>query len=199
MFFASSRAAGVGLIDVWVASRLDTTSPFGTPVNVTGLNSTAADFTPGFALYHDEMFFTSQRPGGPGVNDLFTARYTGIVGTGLATPGSDRNLRFSDPTSPGLIYLAASSLGSTPGIPIDSRNLPLNPDLLLRLTIGGLPPILTGYVGALDRDGIAAGKISFAGFAQFVGLRFFTAFVALAPAAPSGIKTISEAHEVRVQ
>jgi hypothetical protein len=64
---------------------------------------------------------------------------------------------------------------------------------------GGLPPILTGYAGALDRDGIASGKISFAGFPEFRGLRFFSGFVVLDPAAPSGIRTISNAHEVLVQ
>ena len=95
--------------------------------------------------------------------------------------------------------MAASSRGSTPGIPIDSRNLPLNFDLIFQLTIGGLPPIMTGYVGVLDQDGIGSGRISFASFPQFVGLRFFTAFVVLDPAAPSAIKTISNAHEVLVQ
>jgi hypothetical protein len=77
--------------------------------------------------------------------------------------------------------------------------LPLNFDLLFQLTIGGLPPILTGYVGVLDQDGIAGGATSFAGFPQFLGLRFFTGFVGLDPAGPFGIGTISNAHEVLVQ
>jgi hypothetical protein len=58
---------------------------------------------------------------------------------------------------------------------------------------------MTGYVGVLDPNGIGSGSISFANFPQFVGLRFFTGFVVIAPTAPSGIKTISNAHEVLVQ
>jgi hypothetical protein len=84
-----------------------------------------------------------------------------------------------------------------PGSRSHTRVLPLNPDVLLRLSIGGLPPILTGYV-VLDQNGIASGRIAFAGFPQFVGLKFFTAFVALDPRATSGIKTISNAHETLV-
>jgi len=78
-------------------------------------------------------------------------------------------LLFSDPASASLLYSAASSLGSTPGIQLGARNLPLNPDPLMNITIGGLPPLLTGYAGLLDA------------------------------AAPFGFKTISNAHETLVQ
>jgi hypothetical protein len=201
IIFASNRVGGTTTSpsDLLMASRLDTSSPFGSPVLVTALNTTFTDFTPGFAWFHDEIFFATQRPGGPGSNDLFTARFTGLLGVGIAGPGSTQSLRFSDPSSPARVYVAASSLGSSPGIPIDTRVLPLNFDLLLQLSIGGIAPILTGYVGALDQDGISAGQFSFAGFPQLVGLRFFNAFVVLDPAATSGIRTISNAHEVRVQ
>jgi hypothetical protein len=182
-----------------MASRLDLASPFGNIVSVSGLNTTSFDPSVGFSWFYDEVFFWTQRPGGPGGNDLWTARFTGLLGNGIAGAGSTQQLRFSDPSSPGLVYLAASSLGSSPGIPIDTRVLPLNPDVLLRLTIGGLPPILTGFVGALDRDGVAAGQVNFAGFPQFNGLQFSTAFVVLDPPSPSGIKTISNPHVLKVQ
>jgi hypothetical protein len=197
--FYSNRAGGVGADDLWVATRLDPTQPFGTPVNVTAINSSAAEASPSWGLFSDEFFFVSARPGGPGPYDVYSSRFTGVLGSGLAGPGSTQNLRFSDPSSSGRIYLAASALGSTPGIPIDSRVIPLNNDLLLRLSIGGLPPILTGYVGALDQNGLGSGKIDFSGFPQFVGLRFSTAVLVLDPAAPSGIKTISNAHETQVR
>jgi hypothetical protein len=197
--FYSDRPGGLGADDLWVATRLDPASPFGTPVNLTALSSSSAEASPSWSLFADEFFFVSSRPGGPGSYDVYSSRFTGVLGSGLAGIASTQNLRFSDPPSSGRVYLAASSLGSSPGIPIDTRVLPLNGDLLLRLTIGGLPPILTGYVGALDQDGIGSGRISFAGFPQMLGLRFFTAFVVLDPAGPSGIRTISNAHEVLVQ
>jgi hypothetical protein len=199
MFFTSDQPGGLGNLDIWMASRLDTSSPFGNIVNLAALSSTVLDFSATFAAYHDEVFLSSQRPGGPGGWDIYSSRFTGIVSFGFAGPGSTQDLRSSDPASAGRVYLAVSSRGSSPGIQIGTRVLPLNPDLLFQLTIGGLPPILTGYVGALDRDGIAAGRINFANFPGFAGFRFFTAFVVLDPAAPFGIGTISNAHPTLVQ
>ena len=45
IYFASSRTDGSakGDNDVWVATRTSTTEPFGTPTNVTELNTTIAD------------------------------------------------------------------------------------------------------------------------------------------------------------
>jgi hypothetical protein len=199
IWFTSDRAGGVGSTDTWVASRLDLASPFSNITNVTVLNSTLVDVAPGAALFDDEIFFLSGRTGGPGGNDIFTSRFTGITSVGIATPGAGMDLRFSDPSSPGGLYLAISSLGSSPGIPIDTRILPLNFDVLFQITLGGLPPILTGYTGVLNTDGVANARIDVTGFPQLVGLRFFTAFVVIDLTAPSGIKTISNAHEVLVQ
>jgi hypothetical protein len=199
IFFTSDRAGGQGGNDTWMATRLDTASPFGNLVNVSALNGTSADVSPSFSIFHDELFFTSNRAGGPGSYDIHTSRFTGLVGTGVASTASARSLRFSDPGSPGLLYLAACSGGTSPGIPIDTRVLPLNFDLLLQLTIGGLPPLMTGFVGVLGPDGIGSGGISFAGFPGFTGLRLFTAFIVIDQSSPSGIKTISNADELRVQ
>lgn len=183
--------------DLWMAKRLDTSAPFANLAPVAALNSAAWEEGPGFATFHDEVFFTSNRGGG--ASDIYRARFTGLLSDGVASIATAQDLRFSDPGSPGLPYIAASSLGSSPGIPIDTRVLPLNLDGILHLTVGGLPPILSGYAGTLDADGIAAGRIVFAGFPRLVGLRFFTAFIVLDATAPSGIKTISNAHEVVVR
>ena len=58
---------------------------------------------------------------------------------------------------------------------------------------------MTGFVGVLDNDGIGLGSVTFQGFPQVLNLRFFTAFLVLDPAAPFGIKTISNAHEILSQ
>ena len=77
--------------------------------------------------------------------------------------------------------------------------LPLNADALLSVTVGGLPPVLTGFTGLLDGDGIGAGQANFAGLGALIGFRFFAAFIVLDGSAPSGIRTISNPVEVLVQ
>jgi Tol biopolymer transport system component len=199
IYFTSDRPGGSGSTDTWMASRLDLASPFGNIVNLAVLNSSFVDVAPGIATFDDEIFFLSGRTGGPGSNDIYSSRFTGLTGVGIATSGAGVSLRFSDPSSPGGLYLAISALSSLPGIPIDTRILPLNFDILFQVSIGGLPPVLTGYTGTLDSDGVANGRIDVTGFPQLVGLRFFTAFVVIDLAAPSGIRTISNAFEVLVQ
>ena len=75
----------------------------------------------------------------------------------------------------------------------------MNFDPLFQVTVGGLPPLFTGFTGLLNTDGIAPGKATFGGFPQAVGLRYFTAFLVLDASAPLGIKTISNALESLVQ
>ena len=198
IFFTSDRAGGVGY-DTWAASRLSPTVPFGNIQNVTGLNSTSADVAPAFARFRDELYFTSTRAGGQGSYDIHVARFTGLVADGIAGVASAQHLRFSDPASPGMTYVAASALGSSPGIAIDTRIVPLNPDPLFFVTFGGLPSVLNGYAGVLDGDGVAPGAIAFAGLPALLGFRFVSAFLVFDPAAPSRIRTISNAHEVLVQ
>jgi hypothetical protein len=199
VFFASNRNTGNTDYDLFMASRLTPAAPFGNVTVLAALNSPQDDMTPSFGLYHDEIFFASKRPGGAGLNDLWTARWTGISGLGLAGLNSSRSLRFSDLGAANRPYIACSALGTVPGIPIDTRVLPLTFDVLFANSIGGLPPALTGYAGVLDGDGNGLGQIRFAGLPGLIGFRFFTAFVTLDAQAPSGIRTISASHEVQVQ
>jgi hypothetical protein len=95
--------------------------------------------------------------------------------------------------------VAACAFGSNPGIQLGSRVVPLNVDLMLQLTVGGVPNVLTGFVGQLNNDGIAGGAMTFTGLPQLIGLRYVTAFLVLDPAAPFGIRTISNALDTLVQ
>lgn len=199
MFFTSDRPGGAGGPDIWMASRADTSSPFGNIVNLSVLNSNVIEFTPAITLLHDEIFYSSSRPGGVGGWEIYSSRFTGVTSSGMASANSVQSLRFSDPSSPNHFYLAMSSLGTSPGIPIDTRRLPLNFDGLLQISIGGVPPILAGYAATLDQSGVGAGQINFVGLPWFTGFRFYTGFVVLDPAAPSGIKTISNANLTIVQ
>jgi hypothetical protein len=64
LFFESAKAGGYGFIDVWVTTRLSTSSYFGQSFNVTALNSAELDAAPGPSSDLQVMTFTSEREGG---------------------------------------------------------------------------------------------------------------------------------------
>jgi len=79
LFFASSRPGGSGGNDIWVATRPNATAPFGTPVNVSEVNSSSGDDNPAISSDGLELYFTSGRPGGSGSYDLWVARRSAVT------------------------------------------------------------------------------------------------------------------------
>ena len=79
MFFSSGRTGGAG-VDIWVSRREDTHDDFGwqPPANLgAGVNSTATDAGPAY-FENDEvgvaqLYFNSNRPGGPGVSNIYVS------------------------------------------------------------------------------------------------------------------------------
>jgi hypothetical protein len=113
--------------------------------------------------------------------------------TGATRPSSTVSLLITAANDAGLSYQAGSSLGAGP-IRIDTRQLKLSADELLRVTVSNAwPSIFSGYHGILDSRGQAQGAIRIPSFAALVGTRVHTAFVTLDPKAPSGVRTISTA------
>ena len=74
VYFTSDRPGGLGGDDLWVSHRDSTGAPWGTPENLTILNSTAADSLSVFNTDGTIMYFNSTRPGGCGLSDLWTSR-----------------------------------------------------------------------------------------------------------------------------
>ena len=63
LYMASDREGGLGLLDIWVADRLDTDEPFGEAYNLGApVNSAAADFCP-TPLSGFYLMFVTTRPG----------------------------------------------------------------------------------------------------------------------------------------
>jgi len=78
IYFTSNRPGGVGLIDIWTASRKTPQSLFCTPVNLGAIvNSSANESSPSISTNGDELFFTSTRPGGFGQGDVYVAKHIG--------------------------------------------------------------------------------------------------------------------------
>jgi hypothetical protein len=75
IYFASNRIwiGSMGALDIWVATRPDLDSPFGSPRNVVELNSTGTDASPSLTADGLTIYFHSDRPGGAGDMDLWVA------------------------------------------------------------------------------------------------------------------------------
>jgi len=126
-------------------------------------------------------------------SDTFVAklRVTRLQAMGTPQPGGTVRLDLTASTSAGRSYQLGSSLGPGP-IMIDSRRLDLSPDALLEVSTKNYwPMIFSGYSGVIDRSGQASASVRIPNSLALVGVRIYSAFVTLSPAAPSGIKSIS--------
>jgi hypothetical protein len=114
-----------------------------------------------------------------------------LVGSGSGAPGTDIAFALRSVADAGRPYQMGSSFGDGP-IPIDTRNLGLSVDPLLVLSVSGLAPgVFQGYAGSLDAQGEGKAKLAIPNIPTLKGIRIYTAFVTLLPAAPSGVSSIS--------
>lgn len=76
MFFASDRTSGgaLGEMDIWVAVREGSGSPFGAPANMVPLNSSAGDRPTWLSADGCVLYLVSERPGSSGGRDIWVAR-----------------------------------------------------------------------------------------------------------------------------
>ena len=79
LFFASDRPGGAGNLDMWVSWREHTHDNFGwqAAVPLAALNTASIDAGPGYfendGAGAPQLFFASDRPGGPGALDIFVS------------------------------------------------------------------------------------------------------------------------------
>lgn len=70
--FFSNRPGTLGLLDIYSATRAQTSDGWSTPVNLgPNVNSHAAESRPSFSWHATELFFGSTRPGGEGSSDIY--------------------------------------------------------------------------------------------------------------------------------
>jgi len=120
------------------------------------------------------------------VHDAFPVVST----TDPARPGAVVRLSLESPDDPNREYVLGASFGTVPGISLTRRVIPLNPDLLLLLSLG-TPAIFRDFIGVLDGAGRATPAIHLPAESSLVGLRFFTAWFTRRPGAPDEIGAIS--------
>jgi hypothetical protein len=74
LYFMSNRSAGYGGSDIWVSKRDHTGADWGTAVNLgPTINTANRESTPWLTANGLELYFTSDRPGGYGVGDIWVA------------------------------------------------------------------------------------------------------------------------------
>lgn len=75
LYFSSNRPGGSGAGDLWVSRRASVDDAWGPPVNLgPTVNSSAGDLGPNVSPDGHYLFFTSNRPGGLGLNDIWVSR-----------------------------------------------------------------------------------------------------------------------------
>jgi hypothetical protein len=96
IFIGSTRPGGLNLpgFDIWVSTRSSTSAPWGTPVLVPGINSLQEDRVPKLSPDGSILYFQSDRPGGQGGLDLYSANRCSLY-LALASPCSVNILRSS--------------------------------------------------------------------------------------------------------
>jgi hypothetical protein len=79
MVFASSRTGSIGAEDVWEVTRASRADPWGAPTHLPELATPQNDGAPAISSNGLEIFFVSDRGGGPGMLDVFTARRSSVT------------------------------------------------------------------------------------------------------------------------
>ena len=77
VFFFSRRAGGLGASDLWTSTRDNPLDPWSPPVHLGAVvNSVALDFDPHIDSSREALYFTSDRAGGSGGQDLYVTTRT---------------------------------------------------------------------------------------------------------------------------
>jgi hypothetical protein len=107
IFIYSTRAGGIGGVDLWSATRATIDAPWSTPVNLGAtVNSTVSDQHPYISADGRTLVFYSNRAGGSGGNDLWTTTRAAQ----LTVTASNQSRLFGQPNPP-LTYTVSGFVG----------------------------------------------------------------------------------------
>jgi hypothetical protein len=151
LYFTSNRSGGAGGNDLWVSQRACPLCAWETPVNLSPLNTTAADAGPALSADGHLLFFHSNRAGGQGKSDVYASWRPDPTNDfawgppwvlGVSTPGNETapvyapsleqgpdNLYFTrgaENETQNLYYVAVTRFGEAlgPAVPAGKLNLP---------------------------------------------------------------------------
>src|SRR5262245_56286579 len=79
LYYLSTRAGGIGANDIWVSRRATRHAAWEAPKNLGApINTTANETHPAFSPDGLQLYFTSDRPGGIGLNDIWVSTRTNV-------------------------------------------------------------------------------------------------------------------------
>ncbi|MFN2502422.1 MAG: carboxypeptidase regulatory-like domain-containing protein [Pyrinomonadaceae bacterium] len=131
IFITTNRPGVLGMSDIYVSTRASTTAPWNAPVPVEGINTASNEFSPTLSANGTTMYFSSNRAGGVGLMDLYSATRLVTTATGVEVSGRV--------TAPGGAGLRNARVWIT-----DSK--------------GSIREVLTSSFGYFSFDNIAAGE-----------------------------------------
>jgi Tol biopolymer transport system component len=110
LYFASNRAGGLGMRDIYVAHRAAVGDPWGAPENVGApVNTSADEFCPSPTRDGHGFLFISTRPGGCGGADIYATRQSQQGWAAPANLGCDVNSA-ADEAGPFLLPLDSGTV-----------------------------------------------------------------------------------------
>lgn len=135
--------------------------------------------------------------GAPFCNLETVARVPRLAGPSIGMPGQAHAFDLEFPGEGGLPYAMFACLSLFPGISLplpDPRGTPCNPDPLLFFTLGLNSSVFVGWGGVLSPAGRAFPSLNVPPIALPAGFAIFLQVLTLDPAAPNGLRSLSNVH-----
>ncbi|MFQ5503868.1 MAG: M14 family zinc carboxypeptidase [Planctomycetota bacterium] len=104
--------------------------------------------------------------------------------------GKTANLVFSA-NDPGRSFWIPMALGTSPGIRVGPRVVPLTPDPIFAASALSMAPIYSGQIGTLDASGRATARFFFPNVPLFIGFKLSFCGLTLEPGYPFDVKAIT--------
>jgi hypothetical protein len=128
LYLTSDRPGGFGSLDIWVSQRTSVDTPWGTPQNLGPIvNTSSSDAVPALSRDGHWLFFSSDRPGGFGGQDIWACYREHVhddfdwqtpinLGPGVNSLYDDSGPTFFQDDETGVITLYFTSLNRPEGL-----------------------------------------------------------------------------------
>jgi hypothetical protein len=186
---------------VMFASRTSRSQPFAPPVALSEFDTVGTSigvFSFTRSSNGNEAFLSAGFAAASGGQQILSTKFEGLTHSGIAGGSSAMTLWYRDTPSSGLVYVMGAALGNT-GFALGTRQVPLDPDFLLVATLGtSVPPWTTGFAGVLNGSGQGSATVGNPG-GMLTGLQVYVGAFTFDPAAPQGVRTVSNSFPLLFQ